>query len=57
MYKPGEVQGPVKDEIENLAYLIWEEEGRPEGQDKTHWIEAEDQWIATAGSLEHRISM
>jgi len=48
MYKPGEVQGPVKDEIENLAYQLWEQDGRPEGMAEVHWIEAEDQWIATA---------
>jgi hypothetical protein len=48
MHKPGELEGPVKNEIEHFAYLIWEEEGRPEGRDKIHWIEAEDQWIATA---------
>jgi len=48
MHKPGELQGPVKEEIENLAYQIWQQEGRPEGREKMHWIEAEDQWIATA---------
>ena len=48
MNKPGEFQGPVKEEIENLAYMIWDEEGRPEGREKIHWIEAEDRWIADA---------
>ena len=57
MFKPGEDPGPVKDEIANLAYQLWEEEGRPEGQDKINWIEAENQWIAAATSLEHCISM
>jgi len=57
MHKPGELQGPVKDEIETLAYQLWEEEGRPEGREKINWIEAEDQWIAAATSIEHCISM
>jgi len=48
MFKPGESPGPVKDEIANLAYLLWEQDGKPEGQEKTHWIEAEDRWIAEA---------
>jgi len=48
MYKPGEDQGPVKKEIEYLAYHLWEQEGRPRGREKIHWIEAEDQWITNA---------
>jgi len=48
MYMPGEDQGPVKQEIANLAYLIWEQEGRPEGRETIHWLEAEDGWIAAA---------
>jgi len=56
MHKPGELQGPVKEEIENLAYQIWQQEGRPEGREKMHWIEAEDQWIAATRSIEHCIS-
>jgi len=48
MYMPGEDQGPVKQEIANLAYLLWEQDGRPEGREKIHWIEAEDEWISTA---------
>jgi len=48
MFKPGEDPGPVKDEIANLAYLLWERDGKPQGQEETHWIEAEDQWIADA---------
>ena len=28
-------------EIEFLAYLIWERNGRPEGRSLDHWLEAE----------------
>lgn len=27
--------------VQMLAYQLWEEEGRPEGRDQDHWIEAE----------------
>jgi hypothetical protein len=27
--------------IRDIAYLIWEEEGRPEGQEERHWQMAE----------------
>ncbi len=29
------------DEIARKAYRLWEEEGRPEGRDKAHWHQAE----------------
>lgn len=29
--------------IRNRAYQIWEEEGRPEGADLRHWLQAADQ--------------
>ncbi|MFD1702259.1 DUF2934 domain-containing protein [Methylopila henanensis] len=32
--------------ISELAYRIWEEEGRPEGRDGDHWIEAERRYAA-----------
>jgi hypothetical protein len=27
--------------IQDLAYRLWEEQGRPSGQDMDHWLEAE----------------
>jgi Protein of unknown function (DUF2934) len=27
--------------IRERAYAIWEEEGRPEGKDREHWLRAE----------------
>jgi Protein of unknown function (DUF2934) len=30
-----------KREIEKLAHLIWQQEGRPEGRAAQHWIQAE----------------
>lgn len=32
---------PTNEKIEELAYLLWEKEGRPEGRDVTHYYEAE----------------
>ena len=34
---------PNAKDIEFCANLIWENEGRPEGQEKSHWSQAEDQ--------------
>jgi hypothetical protein len=31
------------EEIGLCAYVIWEREGRPEGHDVDHWLEAEAQ--------------
>ena len=46
MTDPGEDQSLYREEVAYLAYLIWEEEGRPAGREKTHWREAEAQWNA-----------
>jgi len=43
MNEPGQTQGPSEDEIAICAYLIWEDEGRPENLDKVHWDQAEVQ--------------
>ena len=52
--------GPSEQEIANYAYLIWEQEGRPEGREKLHWEHARaqliacrehDQWLAVWRSL------
>ncbi len=32
---------PTKQEIERLAYFLWEQEGRPDGRDVFHYAEAE----------------
>lgn len=32
---------PTKEEIEKLAYRLWEEEGMPEGRAVAHYLEAE----------------
>ena len=31
---------PTEQEIERLAYSIWEEEGRPDGKDQEHYFRA-----------------
>jgi hypothetical protein len=38
-------QIPSANEIAVCAYLIWEHEGCPEGLDKVHWYQAEEQMI------------
>ncbi len=32
---------PTKEEIEKLAYYLWEQEGRPAGRDVANYYEAE----------------
>ncbi len=33
-----------EDEVRLIAYELWEQEGRPEGQDMDHWLRAEAIW-------------
>lgn len=37
-----EMLTPSPEEIATCAYFIWEQEGRPQGRDKTHWLQAEE---------------
>jgi hypothetical protein len=39
-------QAPTREEIALRAYQIWEQEGRPPGRDKVHWMLAEQELIA-----------
>jgi Protein of unknown function (DUF2934) len=39
------------DEIARLAYLNWEKDGRPRGNDQKYWLEAEQQIKATGHLL------
>lgn len=32
---------PTEDEIQQAAYMLWDEEGRPNGRDIAHWHAAE----------------
>jgi Protein of unknown function (DUF2934) len=32
--------------IRNLAYMLWMEDGCPEGRDQAHWLEAEEMLLA-----------
>jgi len=36
--------------VRDLAYQIWEEDGRPEGAEARHWSEAERRYAAELGS-------
>lgn len=33
---------PTEAEIQHAAYLLWIENGRPEGRDLEHWLEAKE---------------
>ena len=33
---------PTEAEIQHAAYLIWIEDGRPEGRDLEHWLAAKE---------------
>jgi hypothetical protein len=35
--------------VRERAYRLWEQEGRPEGQERAHWHEAERQVMLEAG--------
>ena len=37
---------PTHGEIAICAYLIWEKEGRPDGCDVAHWLQAEEHLLA-----------
>lgn len=37
---------PTSDEIARLAFLIWEREGKPQGHDLDHWLQAETTLMA-----------
>ncbi|MEI6032938.1 MAG: DUF2934 domain-containing protein [Verrucomicrobiae bacterium] len=43
---------PSMEDISACANLIWENEGRPEGREKAHWYQAEDQ-LMTCHVLDH----
>jgi hypothetical protein len=34
-----------EEEIRQLAYRLWQEEGRPDGYDVQHWLKAETIWL------------
>jgi hypothetical protein len=40
--------GPAHDWIAVRAYHLWETQGRPDGSDREHWLEAERQLRAEA---------
>ena len=38
-----------EERIRAIAYAIWEEEGRPDGRDEAHWLQAVELVEAEAG--------
>jgi hypothetical protein len=44
--EPHHFSTPTEEEIAQCAYLIWEDEGRPAGRAREHWLQAETQLLA-----------
>jgi hypothetical protein len=42
-------------DVENISYLIWERNGRPDGRALDHWLEAE--YILLTGALTVEIEL
>ena len=40
------------DLIKQRAYEIWEEKGRPDGHDKEHWAQAEQELLEVAPTID-----
>jgi hypothetical protein len=36
------IHEPTEQQIQHAAYLLWIEEGRPEGSDQDHWFAAKE---------------
>jgi Protein of unknown function (DUF2934) len=43
----GRLQEDVRERIRRRAYELWESEGRPEGREHTHWLQAEQEIART----------
>ncbi len=43
------------EEMRQIAYRIWEEEGHPDGRDWEHWFKAEAIWHERYGQMERII--
>jgi len=41
------------DEVREIAYKIWEQEGYPQGRDQEHWYKAEATWQERRDQMEH----
>ena len=41
-------QTSLQDAIRERAYVIWQEQGRPNGRDVQNWLQAETELTATA---------
>lgn len=49
------MQQPNEQQVRDLAYRLWEEQGRPDGCAKEHWCEAERQLTQTASNESKRV--
>ena len=46
----GRESGSLEDRIRERAYFLWLERGRPPGEDRAHWLAAEQQLLAEFAS-------
>jgi len=42
-----------EDEVRQIAYKMWEDEGYPQGRDQEHWFKAEALWQERQDQTEH----
>jgi hypothetical protein len=54
--KPTHSSADYELKIRARAYQLWEEAGRPLGQELDHWIAAENEFARTPGSRHHALS-
>ncbi|MFC3070409.1 DUF2934 domain-containing protein [Phenylobacterium soli] len=55
MTEPGQNSArPQADEVAARAYQIWDHEGRPDGHDVDHWLQARTGVAVGAGAKEAR---
>jgi hypothetical protein len=45
---------PTQHEIEQRAYAMWEQEGRPHGRNLDHWLTAEKELSAQSSAMSPR---
>jgi hypothetical protein len=44
---------PTEEHIQHAAYLLWIEDGRPEGRDLEHWLAAKEMLLHRHGRDAH----
>lgn len=47
------MNAPDEDSIRRRAYAIWEREGRPDGRDRDHWLQAQWELTGEQAAMSH----